>query len=147
MLQPLDAGIIAAFKVKYRRKYVRFLINSYEKNITETPKLDMLSAIRFVINSWNEVTVETVINCWRKTKLIDINCDAVNDNNIDLNLLIEDLTKLRTENIMDANEYINIPEERETEQVMSVEDIISGQDFINLENESSDDDTSDVLEK
>jgi hypothetical protein len=48
-LQPLDAGVIACFKRKYRQHFIRFLLNEYEQNFT-SKKLEILAAIRFIAN-------------------------------------------------------------------------------------------------
>ena len=36
-------------------------------------KMDILQAIRFVISSWNEITIDTIRNCWNHTNIIIFN--------------------------------------------------------------------------
>ena len=38
-------------------------------------KMDVLQAIRYVIQGWNNVTAETIYNCWRHTGILPINTD------------------------------------------------------------------------
>ena len=55
-LQPLDAGIIQNFKVKYRKKLVRFVLTLIAENLSESEiafTADILQAIQWTIKSWN----------------------------------------------------------------------------------------------
>ena len=68
VLQPCDAGIIAAFKVRYRAKIVRLLLKTLdEKSIVIN--IDVKQAIYFIREAWREVSSQTIENCWRKTKI------------------------------------------------------------------------------
>jgi DDE superfamily endonuclease len=70
VLQPLDAGIIASFKTKYKSKFIRHLLEQ-RRQLNLTPsKLNILEAIRFITRSWDEVTCTTIQNCWAHTALI-----------------------------------------------------------------------------
>jgi hypothetical protein len=64
-LQLLDAGIIALFKRKYRALFVQYLI--HEQNSITKPKLNILGAMRFIVESWDKVTPKTIQNCWFHT--------------------------------------------------------------------------------
>ena len=39
-------------------------------------KMDVLQAIRYVIQGWNNVTAETIYNCWHHTGILPINTDV-----------------------------------------------------------------------
>uniref|UniRef100_A0AAV1TQ40 DDE-1 domain-containing protein n=1 Tax=Peronospora matthiolae TaxID=2874970 RepID=A0AAV1TQ40_9STRA len=58
-LQPMDAGIIRNFKLKYKAQFVQWLLDMVTAG-TEEKKLDVLSAIRIVVKSWAEVRPETI---------------------------------------------------------------------------------------
>uniref|UniRef100_A0A8C4R4J5 DDE-1 domain-containing protein n=1 Tax=Eptatretus burgeri TaxID=7764 RepID=A0A8C4R4J5_EPTBU len=45
-LQPMDGGIIKAFKAHYRRRQIRHLIDAYDSG--HTPDLQLNEAIRFL---------------------------------------------------------------------------------------------------
>ena len=68
-LQPLDAGIIAAFKAAYRRKYASLLVSRYNSNPTAAVewKLNVLEAINLAIAAWDEIPASTIFHCWQKT--------------------------------------------------------------------------------
>ena len=63
-LQPLDAGIIRNFKVKYRKKVLKFLISKIDNNVKATDTIqeaDVLKAISWIKSAWWEVSDQTVI--------------------------------------------------------------------------------------
>ena len=73
-LQPLDAGIIQSFKTKYRKKWMRYVIARINDDLTasEIAKgIDILQAITWVADSWKEVSVETIKNCFAKCGITD----------------------------------------------------------------------------
>lgn len=70
-LQPLDAGIIAAWKVRYRKmQYERALdlLQDEGKNIY---KVDQLTAMKYGKALWNDLPSAVLFNCWRTTGLLD----------------------------------------------------------------------------
>jgi hypothetical protein len=141
-IQPLDAGIIPSFKAKYRQKYIRFLLNQIESNPLNQPKLDILGAIRFVVKSWDEVTEQTIKNCWIHSKLIKREefKSTINESSItETSNLIE---SLNLENPMTFEEYIDIPEE------VIIEDILyKDSDQIDTEEDTEIVDDTNVEEK
>ena len=67
-LQPLDAGIISAFKFNYRRYLVRFHVDAIDAG--RKPKVEINDAIRWTKLSWDEVTENCIKNCWRHTGIL-----------------------------------------------------------------------------
>ena len=68
-LQPLDAGIIRNFKVKYSWKLLKFPISRIDNNVKATDiiqEVDVLKAISWMKSAWGEVLDQTVINCFQK---------------------------------------------------------------------------------
>ena len=68
-LQPLDAGIIRNFKVKYQKSLVKYVLlrindNAYAAEIVQD--LNILMAIRWVQRAWKDVTPSTVKRCFEK---------------------------------------------------------------------------------
>ena len=61
-LQPLDAGIIRNFKVKYSQRLLKFVISRIDDN-NKASEIIQLFQIRA---AWEEVSNQTVINCFRK---------------------------------------------------------------------------------
>jgi hypothetical protein len=141
-IQPLDAGIIASFKAKYRQKHIRFLLNQIESNPLNQPKLDILGAIRFAVKSWNEVTQQTIKNYRIHSKLIKREefKSTINESSVtETSNLIE---SLNLENPMTFVEYIDIPEE------ITIEDILDkDSDQIDTEEDTEIIDDTNVEEK
>ncbi|XP_066921311.1 tigger transposable element-derived protein 6-like [Clytia hemisphaerica] len=68
-LQPLDAGIIQSFKSKYRMKLMRFVIARTKEDVLASEiakQVDVLQAIEWVAKAWEEVSTDTIKNCFRK---------------------------------------------------------------------------------
>ncbi|BFI29838.1 hypothetical protein MPTK2_3g06440 [Marchantia polymorpha subsp. ruderalis] len=68
-LQPMDAGIIAAFKRRYRRLYIRRAIDIEEAGVTDLYKLNQLTTMDWAKAAWNEITPVTIHNCFRHAKV------------------------------------------------------------------------------
>ena len=62
-IQPLDAGIIRSVKMRYRKQYVQWLLDSVEANRTEQ-KLSLIESICLIINAWKSVEETIISNCW-----------------------------------------------------------------------------------
>ena len=64
-LQPLDAGIIRNFKLKYRKKLLKFVISRINDNVKATDiiqEVDVLKAISWIKSAWDEVSEEAIVN-------------------------------------------------------------------------------------
>ena len=69
--QPMDAGIIQAVKLKYRRRQLSHMIIKMEvfSSMTGTEllkQISVLDAIHWVAEAWNELTPETISKCYAK---------------------------------------------------------------------------------
>lgn len=69
-IQPLDAGIIRAFKAHYRRLYILRALLRDEAGIDDIYAIDQLEAMRLVDEAWGHISNETIANCWKHTKII-----------------------------------------------------------------------------
>ena len=68
-LQPLDAGIIRNFKVKYRKSLVKYVLSRINGNASAAEivqDVNILMAIRWVQQTWKDVTPSTVKRCFKK---------------------------------------------------------------------------------
>ena len=76
VVQPLDQGIIAAFKAHYRRQLVRWLISESDKPGNEVKMIsefapDLYHMMQWVHSAWStHVSQETIRNCWRKAGIV-----------------------------------------------------------------------------
>ena len=79
-LQPLDMGVIHSLKAKYRQKLIRKMLAIFQsKGGFESKDITLYEAIVMLNNSWNEVTVETIQNCFKKCS-IGSSLDSEEDN-------------------------------------------------------------------
>ncbi|CAG8745786.1 7750_t:CDS:2, partial [Dentiscutata erythropus] len=93
-------------------------------------KMDVLQAIRYAIQDWEEVSAETIRNCWRHTKILPIS------SNVDL----QNLSK----NICQVEEFLSIPEENFVYEVPDDDCIISEIVKIFKKNEEDLDETEEM---
>ena len=79
-LQPLDAGIIKSFKAHYKRNYCRHILKLFEegKDINKE-KVNIKNAIDYLADAWENVTDETIFNCWVKTGILPSNENDMDD--------------------------------------------------------------------
>ena len=70
--QPLEAGIIANWKVKYKKRLLRYVCSkvSQGESTSEIVKsIDISMAIQWGRQAWDEVSPETIQRCFKKTRL------------------------------------------------------------------------------
>ena len=68
-LQPLDAGVIKNFKVRYRKLLLKFVLSRVNHGLTApdiAKEVDVLQAIRWIKQAWDEVLVEIIQRCFDK---------------------------------------------------------------------------------
>jgi hypothetical protein len=70
-IQPMDAGIIAAFKRRYRNFQLQDAIDKDEAGASDIYKVDQLSAMRWCKRAWKDISPTTIANCFRHTGLFD----------------------------------------------------------------------------
>lgn len=133
-IQPMDAGIIMSFKKHYRNLHIKWILDQVQggKDIKDL-KMDVLQAIRYIIKSWEEITPETIHNCWKHTKILPdtINAELTNLNNIRINVptldeLTQVLTSLNLSDRMPIEEFLNNPEEEKIYEVLDDDKLIEG---------------------
>ena len=94
-LQPLDAGIIQNFKVKYRKrlgKYVLARINEYSSATQIIKDVNILMAIRWAQEAWKEVTGMTIKNCFEKCGIIkNDNLMEIKEEDLKFKALVQEL--------------------------------------------------------
>jgi len=62
-LQPLDMGIIKAFKAAYRCQYAEYMVERFNGSSKTPEKIDILKAISLIATTWDSITQETIQNC------------------------------------------------------------------------------------
>lgn len=157
-LQPLDAGVIKSFKAHYKRNYCRHILKLFEegKDINKE-KVNIKEAVDYLADAWENVSSDTIFNCWVKTGILPSTTDndiadaiqfqqVILDHEVaDTNQIIEDLG-VASDNPLAAslsdalNDFCNLEQEIPTEDILNENDIIKLiQEEMNGENNNEDD--------
>ena len=132
-----------------------------------------MQAIQYIIQGWNEVTAETIRNCWRHTKILPDDVEANDDSPDDVepddaepndaepndaepdaepdnpDLVLNEISRmleiLNFPNLMEAKEFLNIPEEDIVYEIPKDHQIIT--DLIEIFKRKSNDDNIDNLDE
>ncbi|XP_064410192.1 tigger transposable element-derived protein 6-like [Latimeria chalumnae] len=128
-IQPLDTGIIRAFKAHYRHQLVQLYVNCAEEGRIQT--VDLCQALKMIRLAWRNVTASTV-NCWHHTGILPCDNTATDNDEDDMTLaeiqqLIRRLDPAAGPNA--AAEYASIDREVETMQELDDDTIV---DSVNI---------------
>lgn len=73
LTQPMDMGVIKMLKTKYRSQLVRHVLSLLENQMPSSStalqisaKVDLLTAIQMVADSWRQVSTRAIMNCFGK---------------------------------------------------------------------------------
>ena len=87
-LQPCDQGVIKSLKSHYRSKLARLVLNK------ETNFVSLHEGLCMVRAAWAQVSINVIINCWRKSRLLseEVELENVDASDEDMNQIaaIED---------------------------------------------------------
>jgi len=116
--QPLDQGIIQSFKSHYRRQWLSYMLECYEKNQNPLDSMNIHLAIRWTLRSWNNyISNTTIYNCFRKSTLVlypislPISIDSPN-----ITTLYEQVGRAgNIQDVMAISNFLNPIEEQELE--------------------------------
>ena len=71
IIQPLDQGIIAAFKAHYRRQHIMFLVQELKnKTPFKDIKFNMLQVLQWCREAEQFIRGETIAKCWVKSSIL-----------------------------------------------------------------------------
>lgn len=68
--QPLDQGIIASFKLQYRRLWISYMLRQYEADKDPNKTVHLLKAIQWTRIAWDNVSPISIQKCWWKSTII-----------------------------------------------------------------------------
>ena len=109
--------------------------------------MDVLQAIQYIIQGWDEVTTKTIKNCWHHTEILSSNNveldDEINDDLI-LEELHNTLKALHLPNAMKVEEFLTIPEEDIVFEVPEDDQVIA--DLVNIFKKSNEQNINDIDE-
>lgn len=73
-VQPLDAGIIAAFKQHYRTHLLRWYLGQYEAAADDANLAKLVPGVRqailWSVAAMDQISAQTISNCWRHTGIL-----------------------------------------------------------------------------
>ena len=102
--QPMDQGVIRSLKAKYCSRLIKRIIKAIDSN-KDIPKINVLDAMKLCTLSWEDVTENTVQNCFAKARISnDDQLRAQNDLDdpfIELRSSIEELKEQNSEEFLD----------------------------------------------
>ena len=92
-LQPMDAGIIACLKRRYRKWQYEMAIDNLNSNLCNIYNVDKLVAMKVVKAVWQKLSALTIHNCWNSTGLTssDHQHSVLHSEDDDINGLVETL--------------------------------------------------------
>lgn len=146
-IQPMDAGIIRAFKAHYRRLFILRALARYEDGDDNIYCIDQLEGMNIAREAWTYVTSTTIANCWNHAGILEAQkpenkpSDSSNGVASGTQLAVDSgvqdavkalehaLTELSVQhvalkNLPTAEELLNIPSESITEDLWTDEDIL-----------------------
>ena len=113
-LQPLDAGIIRNFKVKYQKSLVKYVLSGINDNASAAEivqDVSILMAIKWVQQTWKDVTPSTVKQCFEKRGFREGDDELMEDVDVDekFSVLVKELSS-----DVSPDEYVNFDAELAT---------------------------------
>lgn len=144
--QPLDQGIIRNFKFYYRDLIVNHILSKidFAQSASDLSKsINILESLYYIKSAWQKVTPETIRNCFKKAGF-HMDQDNSTDNDYDaeddlplarLANLFKCSKELGVESVKVVEEYLNVDEDVETEDLEFSEETEEIED-IESENES-----------
>jgi hypothetical protein len=120
LFQPLDGGIIANVKKRYRRSLLRKIVNDTEDLVTAVKKITVKDALYMLCEAWAEVHESTCLKIWEKTVFKkDIVVTVIEEDDVPLSELKE---ILQTANLQIDERVIEQWIEQKEEQLENYDD-------------------------
>ena len=116
--QPLDQGIIASYKLQYRKQWIAYMLRQYEAGRDPNKTVNLLKAVQWTRIAWNQgVSADTIKRCFWKSTVIkkpidaqDITDTSYQADQVELQAQIEALP-IALADILPLNEFLNPDEE------------------------------------
>ena len=122
-LQPMDQGVIRSLKAKYRRRAVQRMIDEIDKE-KEITKISILDAMKYLAQSWESVSSQTIVNCFSKAGFTAENVDSDLEDD-PFRDLVSTIDELR---LVDASQ---VPEDVTPQDLLSMdEQVIASQPYM-----------------
>ncbi|KAL5505629.1 hypothetical protein EMCRGX_G007093 [Ephydatia muelleri] len=159
VVQPLDQGVIAVLKARYKSKLATHMVTQYDIDPTQdlralSSKTDVKEAIIWLLAAWGEITPSTIVNCWCKAGILPAEwCHRLRPDRAavavaeategaQLTAITTAIQRLPVENgttRMSATEWVNAPGEMEIEGAETIAQIAAR--LMGRDNEDRDDES------
>lgn len=149
-IQPMDAGIIAAFKKRYRSFQLSMALDREKNDVTNIYRVDLLQAMLWCRDSWNMVTPASIKNCWSHTGLLDamkVDCSAMEldmDHCSEGNGLVEIIEQLTAQPLA-LDEYLTRDNDFQVHQQFTDSDILAT--YLQNDSDPEEDDVIEVADQ
>lgn len=70
-IHPMEAGIIAAVKMRYRRRQLERAMDFIDMREENIYSIDQLTSMRWIDEVWKELPRHGILNYWKHTGLLD----------------------------------------------------------------------------
>ena len=112
-LQPMDQGVIRSLKAHYRKMAAQRIIDAIDQGKT-LPKISILQAMKQLVQAWDAVTAQTIVNCFAKSGFTEqLNYDIEDDPFSDLMSTVDELR---------SKDSSQVPADVTPETIVSVDD-------------------------
>lgn len=75
-VQPMDAGIIAALKIRYKRFHMENALDNVDMDSQDVYRVDVWTAMKWLTKAWKEMPESVIRNGWKHTRLLAVDTDA-----------------------------------------------------------------------
>lgn len=78
IVKPLDQGVIAKFKMCYKRKLVAWTTQQIDNSNEDLTKqnVDLFQAMLWCVMAWHKLDDQIIRNYWRKSTILPVECNA-----------------------------------------------------------------------
>ena len=139
-LQPLDLGIIKNFKVYYRKLLLKYIVAKIDQHAlaSEVAKtINILQAIRWIAEAWQQVSCETILKCFRKAGILTKEFEMRSLPSIDQDPFAD---CDEVENPVEESELTGLISQIQLQDACSADELIKGEDLIPICTEVTDED-------
>jgi hypothetical protein len=141
--QPLDQGIIASFKLGYRKQWINFMLRQLEADKNPNKTVNILKAMQWSRLAWEALEAHKLQKCWWKSTLIPKpeNEDILQDNVAEIEELSAEIARLPGDSMLigdflePAGEVIIDEDEDIFEPIVERYSTIEGDDIDEIEDE------------
>lgn len=146
-LQPLDLGIIHAFKTNYRRILVRKLLTFIDcGRDPKTFKVSVLDALHFIARSWMDIKTSTIVNCFKKA---GFSPQEIEEEENSCEEIETEWKNIETDTAF--NEFVEMDKALQTSDTLTIDDTIdlsslANENLSSLANENAESDEGDEEE-